>query len=85
MHEHVQLCQDPQTEFALLREILGVSRIDHILRVHGHTIPHEEEAATIFDEVGQRSLGGLGTEEHRMLPALHTRGPSFQPNRGFST
>ena len=26
MHERVQLCQDPQTEFALLREGLGVSR-----------------------------------------------------------
>ena len=39
MHERVQLCQDPQTESALLRESLGVSRINHILRVHGHTIP----------------------------------------------
>ena len=38
VHERVQLCQDPQTEFALLRESLGVSRINHILRVHGHTI-----------------------------------------------
>ena len=34
MHERVQLCQDPQTEFALLRESLGVGRINHILRVH---------------------------------------------------
>ena len=37
MHERVQLCQDPQTEFAFLRESLGVGRINHILRVHGHT------------------------------------------------
>ena len=36
MHERVQLCQDPQTECALLRESLGVSRFNHILRVHGH-------------------------------------------------
>ena len=34
MHERAQLCQDPQTEFAL-RESLGVSRINNILRVHG--------------------------------------------------
>ena len=41
MHERVQLCQDPQTEFPVLRESLGVSRINHILRVHGHTILHK--------------------------------------------
>ena len=45
MHERVQLCQDKQTEFALLRESLEVSRINHILRVH--------------DEFGQRSLDRL--------------------------
>ena len=45
MHERVKLCQDPQTEFALLRESLGVSRINHILRVHGHTILEEQRAA----------------------------------------
>ena len=28
------VCQDPQTEFSLLRESLGVSRINRILRVH---------------------------------------------------
>ena len=46
MHERVQLCQDPQIEFALLRESLGVSRINHILRV-GHTILQEKEAALL--------------------------------------
>ena len=45
MHERVQLCQDPQTEFALLRENLGVSRIHHILLLHGHTILQEKRAA----------------------------------------
>ena len=49
----MQLCQDPQTEFALLRGSLGVTRINHILRVHGRTILHEEEATKTF-EVGQR-------------------------------
>ena len=46
IHERVQLCQDPQTEFALLRESLGVSHINHILREHGHTIIQEQRAAT---------------------------------------
>ena len=50
MRERVQLCQD-SAEFALLRESLGVSRVNHI-RAHGHT-------ATLFDEVGQRSLERL--------------------------
>ena len=36
--------------FALLRESLGVSRINHFLQVHGHTIPQEREAAKVFDE-----------------------------------
>ena len=31
-------------------ESFGVSRIHHILRVHGHTILHEKEAAKIFDD-----------------------------------
>ena len=61
MHEHVQLSQDPQTEFALLRESLGASRINHILQVHGHTILQEQRAAEIYDEAGQQSqrLPGL--------------------------
>ena len=52
MHKRVQLCQESQTEFALLRESTGVSRINHILRVHGHTILQELRAAEIYDEVG---------------------------------
>ena len=59
MHERVQFYKDPQTEFAFLRESLGVSRINHILRVHGHTILQEQRAAEVCDEVGQRSLERL--------------------------
>ena len=44
MNERVQLCQDPQTEFALLRESLGISRTNHILRVHSQ--PHHPARAT---------------------------------------
>ena len=50
-HERVQWCQDPQTEFALLMESLGASRINHLLRVHGHAIL-QERAAESYDEVG---------------------------------
>ena len=96
MHERVQLCQDPQTEFALFCGRLGVSRINHILRVHGHTILQEQRTAEIYDEVGQRSLERLfpGFTEDSMVQAspeseqkerdiatpVHL-GPSKQPNR----
>ena len=75
MHERVQLCQDPQTEFTLLRESLGASRINHILRVHNHTIL-QEQRAEIFDEVGQRSLERLfpGFTEDSMLQATLSSG-----------
>ena len=59
MHERVPHCQVPKTDFVLFCESLGVSRINHILRVHGRTFLHEGQAATIFDEVGQRSLERL--------------------------
>ena len=41
MHEQFQLCLDPQTESTLHRESLGVSRVNHIHRVHGHTVLEE--------------------------------------------
>ena len=48
MHERVQLCQDPQTQSALLRESLGVSRINHVLRVQGHPNPAGTEGCRGF-------------------------------------
>ena len=78
MHERVQLCQDPQTEFALLRESLGVSRINHILRVHGHTMLQERQVAELFDEVNQRSLERLfpGFTEDSLEQATLSAGQS---------
>ena len=76
MHERVQLCQDPQTEFALLRESLGVNRINHILQVHGHTILQEQRAGEIHDEVGQRSLERLFSTENSSVQATLSVGQS---------
>ena len=77
MHERVQLCQDPQTESAL-RESLGVSRINHIQRVHGHTILEEQSAAEVYDEIGQRSLQRLfqGLTEDSKTQAILSAGQS---------
>ena len=78
MHERVQLCQDPQTEFALLLESLGVSRVNHILRVHGHKILEEQRAAAVYDEMGQRSLERLfpGLTEDSTTQATPSAGQS---------
>ena len=78
---HARTCpasQDPQTEFALLRESLGVRRINHILQVHGHTILQEQPAAEIYDEVGQRLLERLfpGFMEDSMVQATLGAGQS---------
>ena len=82
MRERVQLCQDRQEEFALLRESLGVSRINHILRVHGHTILEEQSAAEVYDEIGKRSLERLfpGLTEDSMTQATLSAG---QSGKGF--
>ena len=78
MHKRVQLCQDPQTEFSLLRGCLGVSRINQILRFHGHTILEEQSAAAVFDEIGQRSLEQLfpGLAEDSMTQKKNSDGQS---------
>ena len=78
MHERVQLCQDLQMEFALFRESLGVSRIDHNLRAHDHTILQEQRAAEIYDVVGQRFLERLfpGFTEDSMTQATLSAGQS---------
>ena len=56
---------------------LGVSRMNHIGRVHGHTIL-KKRAPEIFDEVGQRSLERLfpGFTEDSLTQATLSAGPS---------
>ena len=67
MHERVQLCQDSQSEFILARESLGVGRVNHILRVHGHHLAENGGATNKFDDVGRRSL-------ERLFPGLTSEG-----------
>ena len=59
MHERVKLCHDPQTEFVLARDSLGVGRVNHILRVHGHSLLEQSDAAARFDAVGRATLERL--------------------------
>ena len=67
MHERVKLCHDSQTEFVLARESLGVGRVNHILRVHGHALVEESGSATEFDEVGRETL-------ERLFPGITSEG-----------
>jgi len=59
MHERVQFCQDAQTEFMLARQSLGVSRVNHIFRVHGHSLALSRAVAQKFDDIGEASLERL--------------------------
>ena len=71
MHERVQLCQDPQTEFALQRESLGASRINHILRVHDHTIHRNSKLQKSTTRSGSGLSNGTVTElEHPSSASL---------------
>ena len=73
--------------------VWGVSRINHILRVHGHTILEVQRAAEVYDEIGQPvfSKGSsedrmtqatlsaeLGSKERETSQLTHTREPSWQ-------
>ena len=79
MHERVQLCQDPQTEFAFLRESLGASRINRTLQVDGHTILQEQRAAEIYDEIGQETLAVSATDP--IVDNKHSRPLLLQKRR----
>jgi hypothetical protein len=59
MYERTQVCADPQTEFILARQSLGVSRVNHILRVHGSRLSDEGSTTRSFDELGQATLDRL--------------------------
>jgi hypothetical protein len=68
MHERVQVCADPQTELVLAGDSLGVSRVNHIMRVHGARLAESGEALNAFDTLGKDALDrlfpGLTVESH---------------------
>ena len=80
MHDRVQHCQDPQTEFALLRESLGVSRINHVLQVHGHKILEEQHAAAVYgfkrvrDSAAPAHMGALIAGKPRIQGLIRDAG-----------
>ena len=79
-------CHHPQTEFALLRGTPGVSRINHILRVHGHTMGkgHATDSFPMFTE-DNTEQAALSAGQSGSSYKMSTSELSLQPNHGFST
>ena len=66
MHDKLRVCQDPQTEFVLAGQCLGVGKVNHILRVHGCRAA-SSRAVEKFDEIGRTTL-------ERLVPGLTEEG-----------
>ena len=68
MQERVAIVHDVQTEHVLNRECLGVGRVNHILRVHGHDLLRPGGALEDFDARTRvemdRLFPGLAAESH---------------------
>ena len=67
MQEKVAVAADVQTEHVLNRECLGVGRVNHILRVHGHALQAHEGHLERFD-------GAMRNEMDRLFPGLTDEG-----------
>ena len=69
MQEKFAVCEDVQTEHVLNRQSLGVGRVNHILRVHGHDLANQEGPLEAFDtltrETMDRLFPGLTVEGHQ--------------------
>ena len=81
---HERVCQDPQTEFAHLREFGGQRYQPHPAGSR-HTILQEQRAAEVCDEIGQRSLERpfVGLTEDSMTQATLSAGQSGLSSGGF--
>ena len=51
IQEKVAICGDVQTEHVISRQSLGVGRVNHILRVHGHALAAVPGALGGFEEI----------------------------------
>jgi len=78
MYQKAEVCQDAQTEHVLGRQSLGVSRLNHVLRVHGHNLHTQDTALRKFDVASQAALGrlfpGISAEGHLQASLAVARG-----------
>ena len=69
MTERIAVCGDAQTEHVMYKQSLGVCRLNHILRVHGHALVTAKDALDPFTQVARgaqaRLFPGLTEESFR--------------------
>ena len=59
MYQRAELCQDAQTEHVLGRQSLGVCRLNHLLRVHGHHLHKQGKDLQRFDDATFSAMSRL--------------------------
>ena len=76
MQARVAICNDTQTEHVINGQSLGIGRVNHILRVHGHELSRVGGAALhAFDTAGKEAMDRLflgmtvGTHDQTTLAA----------------
>ena len=63
MRSKLAVAQDPQTEHVLNKDCLNASRVNHILRLHGHVLATESTCLGAFYDGARR-------EQERLFPGL---------------
>ena len=78
MQQKVQICNDIQTEHVMLRQCLGINKVNHILRVHGQSLWQEKSTLALIDDVQRSSLDrmfpGIGEEGHQQATLAASAG-----------
>ena len=68
MQQKTAVCCDTQTEHVLNQQSLGLGRVNHILRVHGHLLSQDPGDLGAFDKVSRTTMDrlfpGLTDESH---------------------
>ena len=59
VHQRTEVCSDAQTEHVISRQSLGVCRVNHILRVHGHDLLEAGDSLQQFDSAAELAMDRL--------------------------
>ena len=59
VHQRAEVCSDAQTEHVISRQSLGVCRVNHILRVHGHDLLGVGDSLQQFDSAAALAMDRL--------------------------
>ena len=59
VHQRAEVCPDAQAEHVISRQSLGVCRVNHILRVHGHDLLEAGDSLQQFDSAAAQAMERL--------------------------